>query len=69
MKRFLLGYNLELSDLEKIIIYVNRYFNFLNTMYQVEEQPNGRYSIYWNMTPRQYAELNKKGELVNELMK
>lgn len=57
MKRFMVGSNLREEDLVELMMFIVRWFNFLNSMYYVEQKPNGKYNLYWNMTQSQYKHL------------
>lgn len=57
MKRFMVGSNLREEDLVELMMFIVRWFNFLNSMYYVEQKSNGKYNLYWNMTKSQYKHL------------
>lgn len=57
MKRFMVGSNLREEDLVELMMFIVRWFNFLNSMYYVEQKSNGKYNLYWNMTQSQYKHL------------
>lgn len=56
MKTFEVGSHLNEKDLEKLIIYITKYFNYLNTMFRVEKRGD-YFTLYWNMTESQYGRL------------
>ena len=57
MKEFIVGENLSDKDLDELMIFIIRWFNFLNSMYRVVKKNNGKYTLYWNMTQAQYKRL------------
>ena len=58
MKKFEVGSHLDRDSLEKLIVYISRHFNYLNTMFSVEQKGN-YFWLYWNMTQGQYDLLCK----------
>lgn len=56
MKTFEIAGHINQDDLDRIILYVTRHFNYLNTMYRVEKRGDYFY-LYWNMTEQQYVKL------------
>lgn len=53
----MVGSNLREEDLAGLMMFIVRWFNFLNSMYYVEKKPSGKYNLYWNMTQNQYKRL------------
>lgn len=57
MKEFMVGMNLDEKELESLMMFVIRWFNYHNSMFRVEKLWNGVFTLYWNMTQEQYNEL------------
>ena len=57
-KEFKVGSHLRVHDLEDLMMFIIRFFNWNNSMYRVEyNEPFDYYDLYWKMTQRQYNTL------------
>lgn len=56
MKEFKVGAHLTQAGLEELLLYITRWFGFMNTMYRVVKVRD-HYDLYWTMTQNQYKRL------------